>query len=101
MWSGSRYYLALYEVYTDVRLVAAPPVSISAYGGDIDKAQIRAEGDMSDAWAAMCKVDTRQISTVTLSTVDGFQLERRTRGAFSPDPEPEPESEPTPESEET
>ena len=36
MWSGSRYYLALYEVYTDVRLVAAPPVSISAYGGDID-----------------------------------------------------------------
>lgn len=36
MWSGSKYYLALYEVYTDIRLVAAPPVSISAYGGDID-----------------------------------------------------------------
>jgi hypothetical protein len=35
-WSGSKYYLALYEVYTDIRLVAAPPVSISAYGGDID-----------------------------------------------------------------
>ena len=36
MWSGSRYYLALYKVYKDVRLVAAPPVSIAAFGGDID-----------------------------------------------------------------
>ncbi len=36
MWRGSKYYMALYEVYSDVRLVAAPPVSISAYGGDID-----------------------------------------------------------------
>lgn len=36
MWSGSKYYLALYTVYTDVRLVAAPPVSIAAFGGDID-----------------------------------------------------------------
>lgn len=36
MWAGEKYYLALYEVYTDIRLVAAPPVSISAYGGDID-----------------------------------------------------------------
>lgn len=36
MWSGSKYYLALYEVYTDIRLVAAPPVSIAAFGGDID-----------------------------------------------------------------
>ena len=72
-----------------------------SYNNDIDKTQIRAEGDMSDVWGDMCKVDTRQISTVTLSTVDGFQLERRTRGAFSPDPEPEPEPEPTPEPEET
>ena len=36
MWSGSRYYMALYDVYTDIRLVAAPPVSIAAFGGDID-----------------------------------------------------------------
>ncbi len=36
MWSGSKYYLALYEVYSDVRLVAAPPVSFAAFGGDID-----------------------------------------------------------------
>ena len=36
MWSGSKYYLALYVVYRDVRLVAAPPVSSAAFGGDID-----------------------------------------------------------------
>lgn len=36
MWAGSKYYLALYEVYADVRLVAAPPVSIAAFGGDTD-----------------------------------------------------------------
>lgn len=36
MWAGSKYYLALYDVYTDLRLVAAPPVSIAAFGGDID-----------------------------------------------------------------
>ena len=36
MWNGSKYYIALYEVYSDVRLVAAPPVSSAAFGGDID-----------------------------------------------------------------
>lgn len=36
MWGGSKYYLALYESYKDIRLVAAPPVSIAAFGGDID-----------------------------------------------------------------
>lgn len=36
MWGGSKYYLAVYEVYKDVRLVAAPPVSSAAFGGDID-----------------------------------------------------------------
>ena len=36
MWSGSKYYIALYEEYADVRLVAAPPVSIAAFGGDVD-----------------------------------------------------------------
>ena len=55
------------------------------YQDDIDKTQRRAEGDMSEAWGAMCKVDTRQIQTVTLSTVDGFQLERRTMGGFPAD----------------
>jgi len=36
MWSGSKYYLSLYKTYKDIRLVAAPPVSIAAFGGDID-----------------------------------------------------------------
>ena len=36
MWSGSKYYMALYEEYSDIRLVAAPPESIAAFGGDID-----------------------------------------------------------------
>lgn len=57
------------------------------YQGDVEKAQKRAEGDMSEAWGAMCKVDTRQIQTVTLETADGFQIERKTMGAFV---EPEP-----------
>jgi len=58
------------------------------YQGDIEKAQRRAEGDFSEAWGAMCKVDTRQIQTVTLSTVDGFQLDRKTSGSFPEEPEP-------------
>ena len=36
MWAGEKYYMALYLVYDDVRLVAAPPVSIAAFGGDTD-----------------------------------------------------------------
>ncbi len=36
MWDGSKYYMALYEVYYDIRLVAAPPVSSAAFGGDVD-----------------------------------------------------------------
>ena len=62
------------------------------YDGDIEKTQRRAEGDYSNAWGAMCKVDTRMIQTVTLSTVDGFLIEKKTSGAFvEPQPEPEPE----------
>lgn len=36
MWGGSKYYMAYYQVYKDVRLVAAPPVSSAAFGGDVD-----------------------------------------------------------------
>ena len=61
-----------------------------SYQGDADKAQRRAEGDMSETWGAMCKVDTRQIQTVTLSTVDGFLIEGKTMGAFHYEPDPEP-----------
>ena len=35
-YNGNKYYLALYQVYRDVRLVAAPPVSIASFGGDTD-----------------------------------------------------------------
>lgn len=36
MWAGEKYYLSLYKKYTDIRLVGAPPVSVSAFGGDED-----------------------------------------------------------------
>lgn len=58
------------------------------YSGDTEKARRRAEGDMSETWGAMCKVDTRKVQTVTLGTVDGFQLERKTSGSLDAE-EPE------------
>ena len=58
-----------------------------SYQGNIDKTQRRAEGDLCDAWADMCKIDTRQVQTATLSTVDGFLIERKTMGGMV---EPEP-----------
>ncbi len=36
MYEGNAYYLFIYEVYKDVRLVGAPPSSIGKYGGDTD-----------------------------------------------------------------
>ena len=36
MWDGKRCYIYLYERFGDVRLVAAPPERIGAFGGDID-----------------------------------------------------------------
>lgn len=36
MWKGEKQYMFFYEVYKDVRLVAAPPVRIGAFGGDED-----------------------------------------------------------------
>lgn len=57
------------------------------YQNDPEKTLRRAEGDMSETWGAMCKVDTRQIQTVMLSSIDGCLLERRTSGKFV---EPEP-----------
>lgn len=35
-YGGNEFYLFLYEVYRDVRLVGAPPESIGKYGGDTD-----------------------------------------------------------------
>lgn len=36
MWGGEVYLLFFYEVYTDVRLVGAPPARIGAFGGETD-----------------------------------------------------------------
>lgn len=36
MWGGEKYCVSAYKVYDDVRLVAAPPVSIGYFGGDTD-----------------------------------------------------------------
>lgn len=36
MFRGNHYYLFIYEVYSDVRLVGAPPESIGKYGSDTD-----------------------------------------------------------------
>ena len=36
MWGGKRYYIYLYEVFKDVRLVATPPDCLGAFGGDTD-----------------------------------------------------------------
>ena len=36
MWHGRKFYLYVYEVFRDVRLVGAPPVTIGAFGGDVD-----------------------------------------------------------------
>lgn len=35
-FEGLEYYMFIYEVFTDVRLVGAPPSSIGKYGGDTD-----------------------------------------------------------------
>lgn len=58
----------------------------NSYGGDVDKAKKRAEGDMSDIWGAMCKNDTRQIQTVTLCDIHGFRLAEKTTGDFPAEP---------------
>ncbi len=36
MWTGEKRYMSLYKVYTDLRLVAAPPLCIGYFGGDED-----------------------------------------------------------------
>ena len=35
-WGGRKYMVALYQVYKDVRLVAAPPVCIASFGAEVD-----------------------------------------------------------------
>lgn len=64
-----------------------------SYGNDIEKTKRRAEGDMSEAYGAMCKVDTRQLQTVILMTADGAVLDRKFIGRIADLPDPEPEQE--------
>lgn len=59
------------------------------YSGDAEKARKRAEGDFSETWGAFCKRDDRQIQTVVLTDVSGFQLDYKSMGGFQADPEPE------------
>lgn len=54
----------------------------NSYDDDPDKAQRRAEGDLSETWGAMCKRDDRWIQTVTLTDAFGFQLVVKTNGHF-------------------
>ena len=64
-------------------------VDSNSYEGDVDKARRRADGLFSEAWGAMCKIDTRLIQTVTLEDVYGNQLDRKSMGRFPADPAPE------------
>ena len=36
LFNGNQYFIYIYEVYKDIRLVGAPPVSIGKFGGDMD-----------------------------------------------------------------
>lgn len=60
------------------------------YGDDIDKAQRRAIGDMSEAFGAMCKRDDRQLQTVLCMTADGFVIKKESIGQIAELPDPEP-----------
>lgn len=63
------------------------------YQDDVDKAKKRADGDMSEAWGAMCKQDTRQVQTVILSDMYGNVLEKKSMGDFAENVQPEPVNE--------
>lgn len=36
MYSGSEYYVEVYKIYRDIRLVGTPPASVGKFGGDTD-----------------------------------------------------------------
>ena len=60
----------------------------NSYNYDINKALIRAYGDFSEVWGAMCKRDDRQLQVVTLSESNGSLIDRKCDG-FLLDPEEE------------
>ena len=52
------------------------------YNGDVDKARIRADGELSDVWGDMCKQDTRMIQTVMEYDINGNKIDTKSRGQF-------------------
>ena len=54
------------------------------YNDDVDRTQRKADGDASTMWASMCNNDAgRKLQTVTLETVDGFQIYKKALGTLS------------------
>lgn len=49
----------------------------------VDIARKRADGDLSEQWALMCKNDTRMIQTVVITDVYGNLLDRKSMGNFA------------------
>ena len=61
-----------------------------SYSNDIAKARQRAVGDCSEAFGAMCKVDTRQLQVaMVIQASDGLQIRCDTIGAIADLPDPE------------
>ena len=54
------------------------------YNNDIDKTLLRATGEFSETYGAMCKRDDRQLQTVILMSATGVVLDSKTIGAIAP-----------------
>ena len=52
------------------------------YNNDVNKTQLRATSDFAEVWSAFCKREDRQLQSVILETVDGFQLDRKIIGVL-------------------
>lgn len=58
--------------------------SYAADGNDgIDKALLRARGELYETAGAMCKRDDRQLQTVILMSADGFIIDRMNFGEIA------------------
>lgn len=53
------------------------------YDGNVEKTKQRAEGDLSQVWADFCKIDTRQIQSVSLRDIFGNTIEKKSMGDFA------------------
>lgn len=58
-------------------------VDAKTYDGDVDKARREADAVFSETWAAMCRDrNERQIQTVFVTDIYGYQLDRKSMGYF-------------------